>query len=232
MKLRVLLIMFAALAWTACARAELLSYDAGTDYSLAANPNGAWTYGSCPTSSPISTGFAPYTHTGTIWDIIGWTFGEGTDPYWSDPNVSYNPTGAEYANYGYHWAANGIGLGSSGSDSAIVRWTCQADGIYDVNATFTGNLEGDGTSLWLVSLNASDVWLNPVAEWGYGQSQNYTSQMTLVAGDTLDFVNLNWTNGGQYTGFSATINQVPEPGSLVLLTLGLVGIVAYLRRCR
>jgi hypothetical protein len=225
MRMRVLLFLLTACGLAASAQADLLHYDLAADYSLAAN-DGAWTYGSNPVGYPL-TSFTPYTHTGSIWSIVGWTFGAGTDPYWSDPNVSYNPSDTEFTAYGYHWAPHGVGLGSTDGDSAVVRWTCQQDGEYDVAATFTGQLEGDAVSAWLVSLNTSDQWLMPVAAHGYGESQSYSGRLTLKAGDTLDFVNYL---GAQYTGLSATINQVPEPTTLALLAIGLFGVAVHMRR--
>jgi hypothetical protein len=211
----------------AAVQAELV-YDLSADYSLASNPNGAWTYGSNPVGMPL-TSFTPYTHTGTIWDIVGWTFGEGTDPYWNDPNVSYNPLDTEFTAYGYHWAPRGVGLGSTGGDSAVVRWTCQEAGEYDINATFTGVLEGSTQSVWLISKNTSDQWLMPVEVHSYGESQTYAGRETFAVGDTLDFVNYL---GDQYTGLSATISQVPEPDTLALISSSLLGAVFFAWRKR
>lgn len=231
MKLRICVATFAFLAVLGCGLTAVqagLVYDLAADYSLAANPNGAWTYGSNPVGVPLSN-FSPYTHTGAIWDIVGWTGGPGTDPYWNDPNVSYNPLDTEFTAAGYHWAPHGVGLGCSGDASAVVRWTCQEAGDYNINATFTGVLEGGAQSVWLISKNTSDQWLMPVEVHGYGESQSYNGIQTFAVGDTLDFVNYL---GAQYTGLSATITQVPEPGTLALISSSLLGAVFFAWRKR
>jgi hypothetical protein len=229
MKVRCLTILFLLATLSLASSAEAaLSYDLSADYSLANNPNGAWTFGSCAIGQPLST-FTQFTQTGAIGDIDGWI--ADADPNWCDPNVSYNPADTEVVLFdNYHWAAHGVGLGSNGIGSAVVRWTCQEDGVYDVVATFTGTLSTGNTSVWLVALDANaSEWLMPAERHGYGESQTYTGQLTLVAGQTLDFVNYD---GWQYTGLSATINQVPEPSTFVLMAFGLLGAIAYMRRSR
>ncbi len=238
MKVRFLVALvfaMAALGMTAPAQAQL-NYDLAANFSITNNPNGAWTYGYCAKTDPLSTGFVAFTETSNL-SVLGWPDANCEAwvpvPGWGDPNITHNLTGADYTFAGYHWDANGIGLGPGADASPVVRWTCQEAGTYDVSATFTGNLEGAGTSLWLVGLNGTDPWLNDVThDWGYGQSQTYTGQLTLSVGETLDFVNISWTNGGQYTGLSATISQVPEPGTLALSAFGLLGVGMYLRRSR
>jgi hypothetical protein len=231
MKVHSLVIVFLLAALGLVAPAQALTYDLAIDYSLTnGNPNGAWTYGYCDGNTALNVGFTQLENTGSIWGAIeGWCLTAG----WGDPNVSHNITGDDYAAYGYHWANNGIGLGAGGGLNPVVMWTCLEAGTYDVAATFTGNLESEGTSLFLVSLNLSDSWLNSVThDWGYGQSETYNGQLTLSAGDTVSFVNAAWSNGGQYVGLAATITQVPEPGTLALLAFGLFGATLYMRRSR
>jgi PEP-CTERM motif len=223
--MRILLMILAVSAWAACAQAELLHYDAAADFSTTSNPNGAWAYGHCAASVGMP-GFTQFLGAVPLGDgIVGWST-NGTS--WTDPNINENPTSSTIIDYGINWAPGELALGGTAPDVAQLRWTCQQDGVYDVNATFTGIQNNGAWANWLVSLDSSFNWLAIQGNGQYGQTLTYTGELTLTHGETLDFL----SNGNEMTGLSATITQVPEPCTVVLLGLGLVGLSACAWRKR
>jgi hypothetical protein len=231
MKHRLFAMMMAILGWTVCAQAELLHYDAAADYSTAANPNGAWSYGYTAPGTYVD--FVAYNHTADLFgngSLIGWCAG---DSGWADPNLNKNMTDNTISGYDITWDAGALAGGGDmeWAYATVLRWTCQTDGVYDINASFTGIQDTWRTDYWLVSRDANygyDWLMNNNGAGGYGNTETYSNQMTLTAGETLDFL----VYGPAHTAISAKINQIPEPSTLVLLGGGLLGIVAFAREKR
>ena len=63
---------------------------------------------------------------------------------------------------------------------------------------------------------------------------NYSKTLSLSAGATVDFLAIRSSAGGwaQTVGAFVTITPTPEPGTLVLLVTGLLGLLAYAWRKR
>jgi hypothetical protein len=142
----------------------------------------------------------------------------------------------------------------------VVRWTAPEDMTVSVDALFTGQCEG--TSDVHILLNGDMVngteWGDPTftgthlldaeinGNYGYPEyeipqtgtvsSAPYTGVITVHAGDTIDFVSgygSDHTNtDGAMIGVSATITTVPEPSSIGLLGLALIGFAGMVWRKR
>jgi hypothetical protein len=74
-----------------------------------------------------------------------------------------------------------------------------------------------------------DEWL----EGGGGYSASFSETgISLLAGQSIDVLATNGTGPGTVLQFDMTVSTVPEPGTLVLLASGLIGLAVYLRRQR
>jgi hypothetical protein len=213
----------------AAAQAEI--WNAVTDFSATANPSHDWSYGYCEAGAGPA-GFTPYNHTAPLpgyesSGVVGWCFG---DAGWADPNLNKNTSETLVDAYTITWEPGTLAGGGDGGGAyaTMLRWTCPADGVYDVDATLTGIQNSGAWANWLVSKNASTDWLAIQMYGGYGESLAYSDQLTLSAGDTLDFL----SHGMQHTAFSATIESVPEPGTLSLISSSLLGAVFFAWRKR
>ena len=62
----------------------------------------------------------------------------------------------------------------------------------------------------------------------------YSKALSLTAGETVDFLVTHGSSGGyaQSAGAQITITPTPEPGTLVLLVTGLLGLLTYAWRKR
>ncbi len=79
--------------------------------------------------------------------------------------------------------------------------------------------------------NGSTVLLSPTTISSYGQVVNFSDTVTLAKGDTLDFiVSTGFTTYHDLsTGLDVTIQSVPEPSSLVLDVLAIMGVGAVVQ---
>jgi threonine dehydrogenase-like Zn-dependent dehydrogenase len=75
-----------------------------------------------------------------------------------------------------------------------------------------------------------------IAAWGTSPSQHYVSSsaITVHAGDYIDFFvdKYNGSLTNDLTVVHATISEVPEPATIVMLASGLIGLLAYAWRKR
>jgi hypothetical protein len=115
--------------------------------------------------------------------------------------------------------------------SDITRWTAPSAGKWSISGLFQG-IDVDQHSHTVEILeNSTTILLGPTTISSYGQRVNFSTDVTLARGDTIDFIVHGatvYTNLS--TGLSATIqlSSVPEPSSIVLgLTASLVGGSPY-----
>jgi len=163
--------------------------------------------------------------------IACWNTGQVPLSYGS---ISVNTTGSPIGYNGTVTLPPGeFDLDPESTGSVIVQWTAPSTGSYSVSGYFsgldtTGNphpaevyVAGSSTDLFSTTIDTGDTY-------------DFSFTIAVTAGEVLDFeVDTGDTNGYYLgTGFDATIDPAgvtPEPSSLSLFVLGLVGLAAW--RC-
>jgi hypothetical protein len=185
------------------------TYDVALDFSPTSNPAGAWSYG---WSSELTSAFGLYAFTFNDRDIDNWTISD-TSP----PSVSHNGTSGEITlnPETITWQPGQFALhpGISGEYSHA-RWTAPADGTCEITAEFTG-IDHTGTTTDVHVLHNS-VSLFSGSVDGYGDTELYSTSISVDAGDTIDF-SVGYGNGAYWddtTALAATVSfQVPVDAS-------------------
>ena len=129
-----------------------------------------------------------------------------------------------------------MSIGPLGSplQATVVRWTAPVSGGYNINVSFLDNQDGgDGADVYVFQ-NATALYTGNAGTTVNAGVTVPTLSLNLVAGDKIDFIvgpgaDLNPT--GNHTQLLATIMSIPEPSTLALLALGVLGIT-WLRRRR
>jgi hypothetical protein len=199
------------------------TWDPAADYT-GTNPGDAWSYGWVSYDDFTAGGYL-LTVFDTLrdWDSMDhWGVAEGTEPA-----VLYNPTEDS------HWFGNEVppetmALHPGGDGQyAIIRWTAPEAGTFTVTGSFfTFDWPSVDTH---VLLNGTSFFDSTLSEPG---SNPFDLLVSVAAGDTIDFAVGNGGNGhgGDATNFEAQIGPVPEPGSLLAVGCGLLGLLALKRR--
>jgi hypothetical protein len=211
-----------------------MTYNNATDFSLASNPNGVWSYGILsPGSSPNSSTFSLFPASG----VVG-----GSIAYWNEsgggliaPEAFYNSS-SSVENYltitmqphqaAFHPGPNG--------EYGVYRFTAPITGSYTLSATFTGiDIAGTTTDVHVLD-NGVSLFQGNIN--GYLATQSYSSPLSLAAGEIIDFAvgygtNHNYSNDS--TALDATLTlrtaSVPEPNSGLLVVMGAAGLVGLRR---
>jgi hypothetical protein len=237
---RFFIAIFLAGLWASLGSAQAIAgYNAAADFSPTSNPNGVWSYGY---STTLGGAFNLYTTSGIFPNPNGTP--TGLDSWYKnisldDPAVIHNGTNAPILVDGsalYNPGQLGLHPGPDGEDS-IVRFTASATTTYSLTSSFSGLDEVGTTTDVHVLVNGVSIYNNLIN--GFGAVDNFTSSLTLNAGDHVDFVVGYGSNGTFYydsTGLSATFSPsstVPEPSSVVLVAIaGVVLAGTQLRRRR
>jgi hypothetical protein len=222
-----LLIVLAAMA---CLGQSAQAADATADFSIASNPNGAWSYGYTTT---LGGTFVAYS-TGSA--VIG--FGtSGTLDAWNKNNApTYVPWVGKAGAGGWTCctsvtvAANTITMHPGGSgEFSVVRYTAPSAGSYQFTGSFFGQDNGgqvNGTTTDVHVRATNDVFTDTVV--GFGNTKTFNGVVALTAGQTLDFVvgvGVGLGNQNNYyndsTGLIASVTAVPEPSGVILAFAGL-----------
>jgi hypothetical protein len=201
----------------AAGRANAQAYSAVSDFSLAGNPNGAWSYGtlssftggtfSLLTVPSSSGGFATWGNGGSVPNAAG---------------VTKNTTSGTLTSGTVVLPPDLLNLDGE-NFIADVRWAAPSAGAYNVSGRFQRTDNGgfpvsvrivqDG----LTTLFSADNFST------FNDQRPFNLNVVLSAGSVLDFAEgaPQFNNDG--TGLALTITPVPEPGSLALCGLAAVG---------
>ncbi|MBX3112083.1 MAG: PEP-CTERM sorting domain-containing protein [Fimbriimonadaceae bacterium] len=193
-------------------------YDAHTDFSLATNPNGVWSYGYANTLGGSFTSF-DQTSTGSY---DRWFTGiDSLGVYDTVSGVTFSTLVVPAAQLWMHPGPN--------AQYAVLRFTAPTTATYNLSAGFFGvDNVGPTTTDVHVSHNNVLVFSGVVNSFSSSPTTGYVAPLSLSAGDTVDVA--VGTNGNGYVFDSTAVNlsleSVPEPTSL----LALGGLALLVRR--
>ena len=226
-------------------RANTLTYNAASDFSISSNPNGNWTYGYTPESGLEAGTLTEYTTGETVstedpYDVKVWHEPSFIDTGTYGPCIEYNAAGT-YSKWSVDWTPGLLALCWSASNCASVMvWTAPAAGTCNVSAVFTAlqALEGRDANCYISTGGSlTNLGLASIGAVSYNVSTGYGSQsysnpsITVAEGDIIAFA----VGGGlEATGLNATVTltTIPEPSVMAILATGLFGLLAYAWRKR
>ena len=226
--LRASLVALMAAAMGTCLPVNASVYDIAGDFSIASNPNGAWTYGSLSGST-----FTPFTVSSAAIGSGYWTTGSGF------PVVVGNNTGAPVLYSTWNLPTDMLNLHPDPTGIASdVRFTAPSAGVYSIGGFFEGvDYAGPTTTDVHILLNgSSSLFSDNIGS--YDVPSTFSLLESLSSGDTIDFA-VGYGVDGSYlydsTGLSGSITQesltpIPEPATLFLMGTGLAAIGLRRRR--
>ena len=207
------------------------AFDPAAEFSLAANPNGPWSYGY---SQTLGGPLVLHSTSGSGGGLDYWN----TDVWIGLPWIVRNSTTAPILWSGTAQFAPGtlsLHPGAFG-EVEILRFKVPATGQYLISGAFFGqDFVGPTTSDAHIMVNGTSVFDALILDSGINHSFNLT--LALEAGSHLDFavgfgfLTPNGFDSNYYdsTGLSALITPVPEPSALALIGLG-AGVLCCFRR--
>jgi YVTN family beta-propeller protein len=196
---------------TADLRAQ--TYNAESDFSLAGNPNGVWSYG---TLSYVYGGtFTPFTRSITNLDFTGenrW------DNNGTSPNSAFVAQNASGNNVNF-FALNELHL--DGEDLiSDVRWTAPATGTYNIAGYFQAAQGNESVVVSIIQDYGTVLFTT-----GDFSVSNYPLQVfnfanvKLAAGAVLDFAEAAGQSSGDGTGLALAITKVETKPNTVFATV-------------
>jgi hypothetical protein len=208
------------------------TWDVTTEFSVAANPNGVWSYGY---ETSLGGTFNPFTngnYNTSLNNSPYWDTGSAPPVVWKNPGP--NPIGVVQS--GELALHPGGSYGGSDKPFAVVRWTAPTDIPAASTITISGAFgagDGGGVSYYILYNNVS---ISPPFEYiNESSTKSFTLTRTVSAGDTVEFIvgpDSNGVNLSGTTPLAATINTVPIPGAVWLVGSGLLGLAGLRRKLR
>lgn len=178
------------------------SWSAVTGFSIAANPNGQWTYGSEPA---LGGAFAPFTVSMTCFaDVPCWWNGQN---YPNSAAVSINTS-----LYTQHVETvilpNDLLYIAPEANVVAARWTAPSSAKYSIFGEFQGlDLSLPTVTVAIYENGTTALFTNSLTFFGDYVAFNL-SNLALPAGTTIDFVVTSTDPGNDNVGLAATIDQI------------------------
>jgi Repeat of unknown function (DUF5648) len=183
-------------------------FNIATDFSIATNPNGAWSYGyKASSGSPFQLFNTPTVNAFGVVGFDRWN----TPSVGAEPHVMFNKTNTDLNYVTFTVPAKTLQLhpGSNG-EIAVARWTAPSSGTYQLNAIFRAN--DNTTTLVNILKNGVNLFNNSIS--GTGMIASYNAPISIVANDTLDFlVDRNLEYHFDSTGLAVSITPVIAGGT-------------------
>lgn len=221
---------------------QAATYDLQADWSDAANANGVWSYREGNNLLPHVTSWQS--------SLGGWTTAQ---PGWADSENGsdripfwFKSNGSE--NFAHDYLAGDIVIhttdGASGAGNGLgnVAWTSPLNGFADISgAVWMGRdigrsnhwrLKIDGLTISEGDISSGDIYdrASPFnLATGTGGSSAVTN-VPVTIGTVIALEFEKTSEPGDFVGTKLTINTVPEPSSVLLCALGLLGVAARRRR--
>jgi hypothetical protein len=159
------------------------AWDAAGDFSLALNPNAAWSYNWQMPGGPLNLMGVAETDCGvpglSCWNLYG--------GIWALPQVGINSTARaiEYASVVIPVQVLNLEPGSNG-ERAVVTWTADSAGRYVTTGQFQlVDRLATGVQV-MVSVDGAEVLSQPMTAFGQAVQFNFKSKLS--AGQTISFV--------------------------------------------
>jgi PEP-CTERM motif-containing protein len=201
------------------------TYDINQDFSLAANPNGVWSYGFID-ASPIPA-FHLYDQPDPNNGAPAWR--SSLVQSFFAPADANNATDVTLGLAPPHTAA--FHPGPNG-ELSVFRFTTPTSGTYSLVSTF-GALDTGGTDVHVLE-NGTSLFDHAINTSPANVSASFSTMLSLTAGDIIDFTVGDGGNGffSDSTSINATITSaVPEPQTYAMLAVGL-GLLGFMVRRR
>lgn len=191
------------------------TYNATTDYSLASNPNGVWSYGYMSPDLNINT-FSLYTTTASSFWLQWYTPGISGD---STPAIAYNsqPT----VQYGVAPGQLTLHPGPA-YQASVLRFTAPIDGTYN----FVGQFFAGHTGIMSVAVRKVSTML-----WSASDAGSFNLTQTITAGTVMDFMVYGGYGAGN-TPIALVVTgpdpiPIPEPNTCLFLGIALSVLAMY-----
>jgi hypothetical protein len=187
------------------------AFNLASDFSVASNPNGPYTYGSTPT---LGGTFTPYTASLTDGNGIAVWYTPST---FNIPGVAHNTTANDYTSPPSSIRPfQLVSHPDFGTNESVIRFTVPASGLYTISAAYEGESNsGTSTDVYILrnSNTVSPLFSGSVNGYRAGGPSYSSGTLSWLLGDQIDFV-VTSRNGDAFndsTAIAATITQVPEP---------------------
>ena len=178
------------------------AFDISADFSLAANPNGVWTYGY---ETSLGAALHDYDQTATQYGLQFWRSAEISNG--DVPDAVNNPSNSPITVGSYTIPGHTADFHPGPLDQySVYRFTAPSTGAFQLSVTF-GAADFGGTDVHVL-VNGNSVYAHEIDD--NNSPEHFNDVLSLNAGDTVDFA-VGYGTDGTYNNDSTSINASLTP---------------------